>query len=135
MDKPVYVTRFNNETFNQNRRYCETYDGKECIYNTPVVFNNKTRENNHIYVLEMNNSINKINSDQEKKLKDYINENPNWINTYLQISTSGKISKKPFSIAFAAAEDVKVSLKESGAINIFISYFFDLIIFFAPPLK
>jgi len=62
MDKPVYVTRFNNETFNQNRRYCETYDGKEweCIYNTPVVFNNKTRENEHIYVLEMNNSINKI---------------------------------------------------------------------------
>ena len=60
MDKSVYVTRFNNETFNQNRRYCETYDGKECIYNTPVVFNNKTRENNHIYVLEMNNSINKI---------------------------------------------------------------------------
>ena len=53
----------------------------------------------------------------------------------LQILASGKTLKKPSSIAFAAAEDVKVSLKESGAINIFISYFFDLIIFFAPPLK
>ena len=52
-----------------------------------------------------------------------------------KILASGKIPKKPSSIAFAASEAVKVSLKESGAINIFIFYFFNLIIFFTPPLK
>ena len=60
MNKPVYVTRFNNDTFEQNVNYCDKYDEKECIYNTPVLFNNKSRENDKIYILEMNNSINKI---------------------------------------------------------------------------
>ena len=60
MNKPVYVTRFNNETFEQNINYCDKYDEKECIYNTPVLFNNKSRENDNIYIIEMNNSTNKI---------------------------------------------------------------------------
>ena len=60
MNKPVYVTRFNNETFEMNINYCNNYEAKECIYNTPVLFNNKTRDSDKIYVLEMNNSINKI---------------------------------------------------------------------------
>lgn len=60
MNKPVYVTRFNNETYKQYSKYCENYKEKKCIYNAPVKFNDKTRENDDIYVLEMNNSLNKI---------------------------------------------------------------------------
>jgi len=60
MNKPIYVTRFNNETYKQYVEYCKKYEGKECIYNAPVAFNDKTRENDNIYVLEMNNSLNKI---------------------------------------------------------------------------
>lgn len=60
MNKPVYVTRFNNETFKQYSDYCKKCENKKCIYNSPVEFNDKTSEQDNIYVLEMNNSLNKI---------------------------------------------------------------------------
>jgi len=60
IEKSIYVTRFNDETYKQYVEYCKKYEDIKCIYNAPVKFNDKTRENDNIYVLEMNNSLNKI---------------------------------------------------------------------------
>lgn len=52
-------TRFNNLTWNENKEYREKNDYK-CIYGSPQEFSPKIEMNSVIFVVEMNNSINKI---------------------------------------------------------------------------
>ena len=54
------VTRFNNLTWNENRRWRENENYKGCIYNTPVNIKNDIPLQILIYVIEMNNEENKI---------------------------------------------------------------------------
>ena len=54
----LFVTRFTDDTWEENRRYCinKSLD----IYNSPVLFSKAIPYNTNIIVFEMNNSINKI---------------------------------------------------------------------------
>ena len=55
------VTRFNNETFKQYRDFHEKNKVPGCVYNVPRLIKSKgLRPNQVMYVLEMNNSENKI---------------------------------------------------------------------------
>ena len=57
----IGVTRFNNETWDENKRYRENNNlSNAIIYGTPVKINHTVNNTTMIYVLEMNNSINKI---------------------------------------------------------------------------
>ena len=57
-DKNLLTTRFTNETFNENMHYRETHQ-IECIYSSSLPISDKLPYQDY-YVMEMNNSINKI---------------------------------------------------------------------------
>ena len=78
------VTHFNNQTYNENKRWCENnqYDG--CIYNLPVKIKANVPLLSNIYVIEMNNETNKIigiglikNRIYHKRNKIYLDNNYN----------------------------------------------------------
>ncbi len=92
------ITHFNNQTYNENKRWRENNKYNGCIYNSPV----KIKENipllSEIYVIEMNNDTNKVmgiglikNKVAIKYHKIYIDNNYNrytylgkkWIDSYL----------------------------------------------------
>ena len=56
----IYVTRFNNVTFKENKEWLLKNNENGCIYGTPVKLSTKLLPNSYIIVLEMNNSNNKI---------------------------------------------------------------------------
>lgn len=55
----VVTTRFNNETLEENSRY-RLRHGYSCIYGSPIEFSPKICYNTPVFVIEMNNSTNKI---------------------------------------------------------------------------
>ena len=56
----ILTTRFTNETYIENRRYLEGRDGLECIYCSPNLICKNIRDESILFILEMNNSTNKI---------------------------------------------------------------------------
>jgi|TARA_B110000967_G_scaffold208926_1_gene262868 hypothetical protein len=60
MDYGILTTRFTNETFYENKRWKENHDYKGCIYTLKTKICEKLNYNKPYYVLEMNNSINKV---------------------------------------------------------------------------
>ena len=54
----ISVTRFNNETYEYFSKYNDKIKG--CVYNCPVRIKESIAPSKIIYVIEMNNSINKI---------------------------------------------------------------------------
>ena len=56
----ITTTRFNENTWNQNKRYREKTSNKGCIYGSPVVITPVIPVKGKIFVIEMNNEINKI---------------------------------------------------------------------------
>ena len=56
----IFATRFNNETFKEYNTWREKNQYNESIYNSPVKITEKLFPNEQIFVLEMNNSENKI---------------------------------------------------------------------------
>ena len=54
------VTHFNNLTYSENRRWCKNKEYEGCIYNCPVRIKESIPINSKIYVIEMNNEINKV---------------------------------------------------------------------------
>jgi hypothetical protein len=54
------TTRFSNETWNENRNYIEKHSKIGCIYCTTEPISQGIEKDRIIFVLEMNNSINKI---------------------------------------------------------------------------
>jgi len=54
------LTRFNNNTWNENVRWREKNDFQGCIYNSPVYIRDQILLMATIYVIEMNNDENKI---------------------------------------------------------------------------
>ena len=57
----VYLvsTRFNDETWDQNKRYRKKH-GLKCIYGSPLEFTKRICVDSNVFVLEMNNSTNKL---------------------------------------------------------------------------
>ena len=58
--KSITTTRFNNETFQQNKNYMKKANIKGCIYGTPIRIKSNVPLETTVYVIEMNNDKNKI---------------------------------------------------------------------------
>lgn len=56
----LMVTRFNNETFNENREYIRKREFSGCLYNSPCEISHKIPKSSRIIVFEMNNDMNRI---------------------------------------------------------------------------
>ena len=57
----IVTTRFTNETWDENRVYCEKYKNQlQCAYGVPLQTNNDLTTDDVLFVLEMNNEENKI---------------------------------------------------------------------------
>ena len=56
----ITVTRFNNETWDENNKYRKDNNIDGCLYTCPTKINPNIVINKVLYVLEMNNSTNKI---------------------------------------------------------------------------
>lgn len=58
--KKIMVTRFNEHTWRENLQWRERNEFNGCIYNTPVYIKDNIPLMIPIYVIEMNNDMNKI---------------------------------------------------------------------------
>jgi len=58
--KTITTTRFNNDTFQQNKNYVKKTNITGCIYGTPIKIKPNVPLETNIYVIEMNNEKNKI---------------------------------------------------------------------------
>jgi len=58
--KSITTTRFNNETFQQNKNYMKNANVIGCIYGTPIRLKSNIPLETPVYVIEMNNETNKI---------------------------------------------------------------------------
>ena len=54
----ITTTRFNNETFSENRKYCEKHD--KLYYGSPIPIKDSIKKDYFVIVLEMNNDENKV---------------------------------------------------------------------------
>jgi len=59
-NKFIATTRFNDDTFNQNHQYKNKINNKGCIYGSPIPIKNNIPLESYVYIIEMNNSKNKI---------------------------------------------------------------------------
>jgi hypothetical protein len=78
------VTRFNDDTWRQNTNYREKQSNSGCIYGCSLQINSAVPPDTIIYVLEMNNSTNKIMGIGRIKNKKYARE---------KIYTSGEYNR------------------------------------------
>ena len=56
----VLTTRFNNDTWQENVAFREKYKYVGCIYNSPRLMSPKVNPDEIVYMLEMNNTLNRI---------------------------------------------------------------------------
>lgn len=56
----IASTRFNNETWRENSEYRNKKNYTGCIYGSPIKITSIIQENTILYVIEMNNSLNRI---------------------------------------------------------------------------
>ena len=56
----LLTTRFNANTWNENIMFREKYNYVGCIYNTPRLMSPKVKPDDIVYMLEMNNTHNRI---------------------------------------------------------------------------
>jgi hypothetical protein len=56
----IVTTRFNNDTWNQNKEYRKQHKSFGCIYGSPDQVSSQYKEKEVMFVLEMNNNENKI---------------------------------------------------------------------------
>ena len=81
----IAVTRFNEETWKENYIWKMSRQFTGSIYNSPTKISNKILPNNILFILEMNNSLNKIMGiglirnylNLQKKIKIYKDDNYN----------------------------------------------------------
>ena len=59
LKNPILTTRFNIDTWKENCLYREKEE-VGCIYGSPFILNNKIELNTLLFVVEMNNSLNRI---------------------------------------------------------------------------
>ena len=68
----IMVTRFNNQTWAENKAWREKNDFKGCIYNSPVSLKNNIPVMSDVYVIEMNNQENRIEGIGKIKNKIFV---------------------------------------------------------------
>lgn len=74
----VLSSRFSTETWEENEKYRTRRNLDGCIYGCPLRISHKIHINAFVYVLEMNNSINRIEG--VGVIRNYANiEQPSWI--------------------------------------------------------
>jgi hypothetical protein len=81
----IAVTRFNEETWRENTMWKNSRQYKGCIYNTPTRISQKILPDTILFIIEMNNSKNKIEGIGliknhlilQKKIKIYKDDNYN----------------------------------------------------------
>ena len=56
----ILTTRFNTETWNENSAFREKHNYVGCIYNSPRLMSVKVKPDGIVYMLEMNNTLNRI---------------------------------------------------------------------------
>jgi len=56
----LMTTRFNNKTEIENRDFRENRKHKGCFYNCPTMVSDKISKDTNLFILEMNNEINRI---------------------------------------------------------------------------
>ncbi len=56
----IAITRFNDTTYRENREWCRKNGYTGTIYGSPMRISEKINPDSELYVLEMNNSTNKI---------------------------------------------------------------------------
>ena len=56
----IGTTRFTDETYEENRRWCKNNDWNGCIYGLPLRLSKDIKKRAPMYVIEMNNTQNKI---------------------------------------------------------------------------
>ena len=56
----IAITRFDNVTYQENREWCKRNNYKGCIYGTPIKVSESILPDTILFVLEMNNTTNKI---------------------------------------------------------------------------
>ena len=59
LKNPILTTRFNNDTWKENCLYREKEE-VGCIYGSPFILNKKIDPNTLLFIIEMNNSLNRI---------------------------------------------------------------------------
>ena len=85
MNIPITTSRFNSETWEQNFSYRQKIPTQGCIYGSPLKISSKFSSQQLLFVVEMNNSTNKIEGvglirnvfQSEKYYKIYQNGNYN----------------------------------------------------------
>lgn len=60
LKKMILTTRFNDETWKENEKYRIQENFKGCVYSSPEQISMKIPQEKILFVLEMNNNINKI---------------------------------------------------------------------------
>ena len=68
----IMVTRFNNQTWRENKAWREKNDFKGCIYNSPVSLKNNIPIMSDVYIIEMNNQENRIEGIGKIKNKIFV---------------------------------------------------------------
>ena len=81
----VATTRFNEDTYKQNKRWRENNNYKGCIYGTPLMIKENIPHDRHLFILEMHNDKNEIKAigfiknrvifDKKYKIYDWGNYN------------------------------------------------------------
>lgn len=56
----IFVTRFNEKTIEENKNWLKKNNDIGCIYGSPIKISEKVLPETYILVIEMNNSLNKI---------------------------------------------------------------------------
>jgi hypothetical protein len=57
----ICCTRFNNNTWEENKLWRERNEYKGCVYNTPVKIKDSILNTSSLFIIEMNNQTNEIN--------------------------------------------------------------------------
>lgn len=91
------ITRFNNHTWNCNKRWRERNNWTGCIYGTPVQISEKLPTGAKIYILEMNNDSNIIEGIGVIKNKLY-NNNGKRVHIYDDKNYNRYTYKSPYRI-------------------------------------
>ena len=68
----IMVTRFNNETWSENKAWREKHDFKGCIYNSSINLKNNIPIMSDVYIIEMNNQENRIEGIGKIKNKIFV---------------------------------------------------------------
>jgi hypothetical protein len=81
----IATTRFNNETYNQNKRWRKNNAFNGSIYGTPLMIKDNIPLNRNVFILEMHNDVNEIKAigfiknkiifDKKYKIYDWGNYN------------------------------------------------------------